>query len=137
MGHRHEQMGASIHRGLQELVARGFQDPRIAGLITITSVKVSPDLRHASVLVSVLPAEKQELTLHGLKSASRFIRRELGELIDTRQLPELNFKLDETLKKEAAVLERIRLARESSPGEPGHWPKETDERRDGAEGGSA
>lgn len=123
MGHRHEQMAASIHRGLQELVARGFQDPRISGLITITSVKVSPDLHHASVMVSVLPAEKQQLTLHGLKSASRFIRRELGELVNTRQLPELNFKSDESLKKEAAVLEQIRLAQENAPSQPGQWPK--------------
>jgi ribosome-binding factor A len=109
--HRPEQLASAIREAVQQIIDRGLQDPRVSGLITITGVKVSQDLRNATISVSVMPEEKQNLTLHGLQNAGRHIRREAGELVNIRQLPELSFKLDTSLKKQAAVLEELEKIR--------------------------
>jgi ribosome-binding factor A len=110
MSHKHEQLAAEIRRALQAALDRGLQDPRINGMITITGVTVAPDRRNATVLVSILPAESQDLTMHGLKSAARHLRHLISKDIDTRQIPELTFRPDESAKKQAAVMEAISRA---------------------------
>ncbi len=112
MPHKHEHLESSLDRALREVFAKGFSDPRISGLVTITSVKISPDHAHAFVGISVLPAEKSALTMHGLESAARHIRREVGDLIRTRQMPDLTFRLDTSLKDQAKVLSALDKARE-------------------------
>ncbi len=113
-------IAATIDRQLQSLLARGLQDPRIQGLITITKVRVTDDLTTAFISVSVLPIEKQALTMHGLKAAAGHIRRELGKTVAIRRLPMLSFQLDESLKRQAEVLEalgRVRDEREAREGQ--------------------
>ncbi len=112
MSHRLEQLTSAIDRGVREVFSRGFSDPRIGGLITITGVRVLPDLSRAFVNVSVLPVEKEELTLHGLTAAAKHIRREVGDLVNTRTLPQLEFRLDRSIKKEASVLRDLDRVRE-------------------------
>ncbi|MDX2146228.1 MAG: 30S ribosome-binding factor RbfA [Planctomycetota bacterium] len=107
MSRKVEQLASSIHTALQDLIARGLHDPRISGLITITSVRVTMDFKEAIVLVSVLPEDRQTLVLHGLKAAAAHIRREVGDRVRTRQMPLLVFKLDDSLKKEAAVIRAL------------------------------
>lgn len=109
--HRLERLASAIQRGVQQVLARGLADERIRGLITVTDVKVLGDLTEAVVSISVLPAEHESLTLHGLNSASAHIRHELGELVETRQLPRLRFRLDKSLKKQAALLGAIDQAK--------------------------
>lgn len=110
MTHRPEQLASEIRSAVQELIDRGLSDPRISGMITITSVRVTPDNKSAFLSVSILPADRQTLTMHGLKSAAAHLRRQAGDLVRTRQIPELVFRLDETLKKQAAVIESINKA---------------------------
>ncbi len=84
-----------------------IKDPRVQGLVTVVSVKVTKDLRHADFFVSITGgdhAEKQ--AMKGLSKASSFIRRSLGRRIRMRRVPELHFKLDETLKEQER-LERL------------------------------
>lgn len=117
MSHRPEVMASSIQRAVQQVISRGLQDPRVAGLVTVTGVTVTKDLKIAQISVSVLPEEKQDLCFHGIKAASKFIRREAGELIETRQLPEFQFRLDTAAKKEAAIireLDKVRHEREDA-----------------------
>ena len=116
MSKRTEMIAATIARQLQERLARGLQDPRIRGLITVTKVRVTDDLTTAFVSVSVLPAEQQALTMHGLKAAAGHLRRELGKTVAIRRLPVLSFQLDESIKREAevlAALARVRAEREA------------------------
>jgi ribosome-binding factor A len=117
---RNEQYTAELTRAVQEVLVRGLQDPRVSGLITVTGVKVTEDLRDATVSVSVLPAEKQELTLHGLQGAAAYIRREVGERMDARRIPTLNFRLETGLKKEAGVIRALaQAAAEREKANPG------------------
>lgn len=112
MSHRLEQLASSIQRGLQDIIARGLNDPRIRGLITITKVRVLEDHSRAIIGVSILPEEKQNLVLKGLQAAAAHIRRELGEKVRTRELPRLDFELDLSLKKEAEVLKALSRVQE-------------------------
>lgn len=120
MSRRNEQFSAELTRAVQEVLVRGLQDPRISGLITVTGVKVTEDLRDATVAISVLPQERQELTLHGLQGAAAHIRREVGERMNARRVPTLNFRLDNSLKKEAGVIRALAQAaaerEKSAPG---------------------
>jgi ribosome-binding factor A len=120
MSRHTEQLASTIQRDLQNLLVRGLQDPRVKGLITVTGVRVTDDLTAAIVTVSVLPAEQQDLTMHGLRAAAGFLRRELGKTVQTRRLPALQFQLDESIKRGAEVLAAIdrvraeRLAKEAA-----------------------
>ena len=138
MSKRTEMIAATIARQLQERLARGLQDPRIRGLITVTKVRGTDDLATAFVSVSVLPAEQQALTMHGLKAAAGHLRRELGKTIEIRRLPMLSFQLDESIKREAevlAALARVRAEREArEPQDTGQSEEQADP--DKAEGRS-
>lgn len=112
MSHKPEQLANEIQKAVQDILARGLNDPRVSGLITITRTRVQSDLKRAEIYVSILPAERQDLTMHGLHSAERHIRRQVGDMVRTRSIPELVFVLDSTLKKEAAVLEDLKRIRD-------------------------
>ena len=115
MSRRAEQTAAILQKAIQDVISRGFQDPRIRGLITITGVRMDSDIRTAIVSVSVYPESAQNPTIYGLQSAAKHIRREVGDSVDMRVVPELIFKLDESLKKQAAVLQAISKAAETRP----------------------
>ena len=87
-----------------------LKDPRI-GFVTVTAVRVSPDLRYARVLVSVLGDEEaQTQTMKGLKSAKAHLRTELGRQMRMKYLPELTFELDhgiEVAERVESLLRRI------------------------------
>ncbi|MFM9996407.1 MAG: 30S ribosome-binding factor RbfA [Phycisphaerales bacterium] len=110
MTRRTDQLAASIRDAVQRVLDRGLQDPRVAGMITVTGVSLSPDLATATIGVSIYPADKQTLTLHGLKSAAAHIRHEIADALGLRRTPELAFRLDATLKKQATVLDAIARA---------------------------
>jgi ribosome-binding factor A len=118
MSRRNEQIRSTLHRALQEVLARGLADPRYGGLVTVTDVRVADDLKTADVLISVLPREKQDLTMHAIRHAAAHLRREVGDLVAMRSVPTLHFRLDVTLKKHAEVLQAISRAVESRPPAP-------------------
>tara|TARA_Y100000031_G_scaffold153164_1_gene197826 strand:+ start:773 stop:1126 length:354 start_codon:yes stop_codon:yes gene_type:complete len=89
---------------ISNILQREIKDPRI-GFATITKVTVSDDLRHAKVFVSIMGNEKEKRnSLKGLHSATGFIRRELGHRVHLRYVPELVFKLDDSMEKSARIL---------------------------------
>jgi ribosome-binding factor A len=85
---------------------QSLKDPRI-GFATVTAVRITADLRHARVYVSVFgPPEEQEETMKGLRSATSHLRAELGRQVRLKYLPELVFELDKT-PEEAEHLEEL------------------------------
>lgn len=122
---RREQFASELRELVQQIIVRGLNDPRVSGLITVTGVSVTPDGREAQVSISVLPEEKQELTYHGLRAASRHIRHQLSDMIRHRQMPQIVFKLDTSLKREAEVnraLAQVALEREARQAAEGAAP---------------
>ncbi len=107
MTRRTDQFASVFRDALQEVIGRGLADPRVSGLITVTGVKVSPDMARAMVLVSVLPEDRQTLTMHGLKAATAHIRREAGKLVRSRKLPMVEFRLDDSFKQQARIIEAL------------------------------
>ncbi len=93
MSQRTERVQKLARQVLGELI-QGLKDPRI-GFATVTAVRITPDLRYARVLVSVMGEPSvQEETMQGLKSATPFLRAELGHQIRLKYTPELHFELD-------------------------------------------
>ena len=104
---RASQLGEVIAHDLSELIQQHMKDPRI-GFASITTVKVSNDLRHAKVFVSVMgDAAAQKETLTGLVHASGFLRHELAQRLSIRYTPQLSFQLDESIAHGAHVLNLI------------------------------
>ena len=95
-----------VQRELSSLL-RELKDPRVSGLISITNVEVTPDLRFAKVCVSVLEEERAKDTLKGLKSAGGYLRRELGARLNLRHTPQLNFVLDDSIAYGAHIFELL------------------------------
>ena len=80
-----------------------LKDPRI-GFATVTAVRVSADLRHARVWVSVMGSkEEQDKTLEGLNSAKSHLRSELGHQVKLKYLPELQFEIDHQIDEALRV----------------------------------
>ena len=102
------QVASVLRRAVQDIISRGLSDPRVRGMISITDVRLSDDLADATIFVSVLPKDRAELTMHGLKHAVPHIRGELGNRVQMRRVPRLSFKLDDSLKREAQILASIR-----------------------------
>lgn len=91
---RPERVGQMVQQLLGEIFARGMRDPRI-GLVTITGVKMSPDLREARVFWTVHgDPEQREHTAKGLEKAKGFLRREIGAELKLRLTPNLHFVYD-------------------------------------------
>jgi ribosome-binding factor A len=110
MPHRKEQIETALRKAIAQVMERDLQDPRIRGLISITAIELTTDRRQATVEVSVIPQRAEKLSLHGLNAASGFIQAKVSKLVKLRTMPNLRFRLDPSLKKEAAVLEVIRQA---------------------------
>jgi ribosome-binding factor A len=105
MSQRTEKVQKLAREVLGEAIQK-LKDPRI-GFATVTAVRITSDLRHARVLVSVLGTdEERDATMAGLKSATPILRTELGRQIRMKYLPELNFELDTGTDK-AERLEKL------------------------------
>jgi ribosome-binding factor A len=113
---------------IAQLVAREMKDPRIAGLVSITSVDLSPDLRHAQVYVSVMGTEDdRRQTLRGLRAAAGFLRSQLAARMTTKRAPELQFALDESIERGERIMSLIReVERETAVRQEQFAAEETD-----------
>jgi ribosome-binding factor A len=109
---RKQQVESTLKRAISTVLATRIADPRIEGMVTVTKVDVSPDMHQAQVFVSVLPESHEKTTLAGLRSASGHINGLIRKSITMKVMPRLEFRLDESIKKEAAVLDAIRRGRE-------------------------
>jgi ribosome-binding factor A len=108
-GHRHERIAEEIHHEISAMVAGELKDPRIIGLVTVTEVRVSPDLKLARIFVSVLGSEEEHSsTLKGLAAAAGFVRRELGVRLQIRRSPELLFIDDRSEEYKQRIDELLR-----------------------------
>ena len=100
---RINRINEGIQRELADLLP-GLKDPRVQGLISVTRVDTTSDLRYAKVWISVLDKATESDVIKGLKSASGYLRRELGQALQLRYTPELVFQADDSIAVGSRVL---------------------------------
>ena len=88
---------------LSQIIGFELKNSSITGMISVTKVKVTPDLKYAKVSVSLLNSKNKKETLAGLKKSAGFLRSELAKRINLRNTPELVFELDESLEYGARI----------------------------------
>ena len=106
-----------IQRELATLI-RTVKDPRVHGLVSITAVETTPDLRFSKIYVSVLDKSDVEEVVKGLKSAAGYLRRELGSALKLRYTPELQFVEDDSIGQGAHILSMLRNPEVVKPANP-------------------
>ena len=105
-----------IQRELADQLRR-LKDPRVSqvGMVSITRVDTTGDLRYSKIYVSVLDKNQEKDVLKGLKSASGFLRRELGSRVDLRYTPELQFIADDSIAYGAHILDMLNHVKPANP----------------------
>lgn len=103
---RTDRISEEVRKALDKIIREEVKDPRVKGTWSITRAEVTRDLRYCKVRVSVLEEEARADLMKALKSASGYIRRELGREVDLRYTPELIFESDTNIEY-ASHIERI------------------------------
>lgn len=121
---RLEKLAQAIKEQVSTTILLNMRDPRVKN-VTVLGVEVAPDVRSATVYVSIMGSEKEQaLCMHGLESARGFLQSKVGDRIQTRYTPILSFKLDPGIKRSfeaARILKDIEMEEsdDQTPGETG------------------
>jgi ribosome-binding factor A len=108
--HRLERVGEVVREVASQTILFELRDPRVQG-VTVTRAEVSGDLQHAKVYVSVMGSPKQqELCMHGLRHAAGFVQSKLARRLETRFTPQIQFVLDQGVKRSIEVSRLINEA---------------------------
>jgi len=111
-------MGEELRHALAEILTRGdIRDPDLRdAAITVTEVRVSPDLRNATAFVTPLGGEKMDEIVAALKRSRGFFRGQIARMVEARYVPEIRFEADRSFEEAARVETLIREARERDQG---------------------
>ena len=96
--HKLDRVNEELKREISNIINYKLKNSKVTGMISITKVKTTPDLRYARVWISVLNCKNKKDTLFGLKQSSGFIRSEIAKNVNMRITPELVFEFDETME---------------------------------------
>lgn len=101
---RPDRVAEAIREEVASFLQEGAKDPRIVGLVTVTGVDVTRDLRHAKVFVSVMGSDAERAaTFDGLESVASFLRVRVGKALRLRVAPEIHFQSDESVARAARI----------------------------------
>jgi ribosome-binding factor A len=114
--YRADQVGEQVREEIMSIIRRDLKDPRI-GFVSITGVRMSPDLRQARVRVSVMgKPEEQKASVAGLVSAKGLIRHELGRRLQNLKFaPDLRFELDPSIEYSVHISELLKEVLPAGP----------------------
>ena len=106
-----------IKREVSQMLIHDIKDDRVgAGLVSVTDVVVSGDLQHAKIFVSIYGSEEAKIeTMAGLKSATGFVRTELGQRVRLRRTPEVIFQEDSSIERGTKVLSLLNQLNHDRP----------------------
>ncbi len=122
MSRRTDQIASILHQAVQSVLQEGLADPRARGMATVTGVKVTDDLSQAVVSISIFPEKHEDLYMHALEDAANYVRREAAERVSLHRPPKLLFRLDRSLKKQAAVYAALSEVAREHPDRPADQP---------------
>lgn len=145
---RPDRVAEAIREEVATFLTDGVKDPRVRGMVTVTGVDVTRDLRHAKVFVSVLGEEAERAeTMAGLAGMAAHLRGHIGRALRLRAAPEIAFKYDQSVTHAARIetlLEQVRQERDATPEDAGSEtavgdaaPDDTDAEPQGGAGPSA
>ena len=100
---RCSRINEELRKELSQIISYELKNPDITGLISVTRVSVTPDLKYAKVYVSILNAKSQTKVLDALKESAGFIRTRIAKTINLRITPELVFELDDSMEYGAKI----------------------------------
>lgn len=100
---RIERIDEEYRKELSQIIGYDLKNPNVTGMISVTKVKVTPDLKYAKVYISILNCKNIKETMQGLKKSSGFIRSELAKRINLRNTPELIFEIDDSMEYGAKI----------------------------------
>ncbi|MCR4418940.1 MAG: 30S ribosome-binding factor RbfA [Clostridia bacterium] len=108
---RVQRVAEQIKKEIASILKHEMKDPRL-GFVSVTDVELSPDLHYAKVYVSVLGDDQaQRESLEVLNKATGFVRREIGERLSLRFVPELAFRFDPSIQRGARIAELLHQLR--------------------------
>ena len=92
-----------MKKEISYIISNEIKDPNVTGLISVTKVHVTTDLKYAKVYVSILNAKNTKETLAGLKKSAGFVRSEVAKRVNLRTTPEIIFELDDSMEYGARI----------------------------------
>ena len=95
---RQGRINEEIKKELSQVINYELKNPNVTGMISVTKVKVTPDLKYAKVYVSILNSKNISKTMEGLKESSGFMRSKIAKNVNLRITPELVFEVDDSLE---------------------------------------
>lgn len=120
MSHRIDKVESLLKEEISLIFLHKFDDHDY-GFITVTNVKVSPDIKIAKVYISIFEKEKREIALEKIKAKSGFIRTELAHRVNLRYTPELKFFIDDTLEYAENIERLIKKIHEEDDNKNNEW----------------
>jgi ribosome-binding factor A len=109
MSRRIQRLNVQFREEISELIQAELRDPRLASIVSVTRVDVSPDLENADVHISVMGEPQEKVSsMQALNHAAPFLRRELLHRMRIRRIPHLKFHLDESIAEAAHVLDLMK-----------------------------
>lgn len=95
---RLNRINEELKKEISYIISFELKNPEATGLISVTKVKITPDLKYAQVYVSLLNSKNHEKTMEALKQSSGYIRSEIAKRVNLRITPEIVFKKDDSME---------------------------------------
>ncbi len=87
-----------LKKELSQIISYELKNPEATGMISVTKVKITPDLKYAKVYVSILNSKNNEKTMEALKKSAGFMRSQIAKRVNLRITPELVFEKDDSME---------------------------------------
>lgn len=112
---RFERINEELKKEISHIISYELNNPNATGLISVTKVKITPDLKYAKVYVSILNSKNLTETFAALEKSAGYIRTEIAKRINLRLTPELNFELDDSMEYGAKIESILKEIRKEEP----------------------
>lgn len=95
---RHQRLEQDVKVALSNIITFEVKEPSVTGLISVTDVKITPDQKYAKVYISIFGKQNKEKVIDALKKATGFIKSELARRVRMRNIPSIQFELDDSIE---------------------------------------
>ena len=108
MNRRLERVNSTVRTVISKVIGSEIRDPRLYSMVSVTRVDISPDFKNCSVYVSILGDESDKRSaMRALRSAAGFVRQRMKPQLRMRTVPQLEFRLDRSIERDAEFMQRI------------------------------